>query len=271
MADRSSQRCLTVPVDVTDFEAVKAAVAASVNTLGYPSHVFTAAGLSHPGYFVEQDVSVHERTMQLDYFGTLHVLKAFADMKARSPLAKELKGQEAHFVLFSSTAGMLSFVGFSSYAPAKYALRGLAETLRNELLPYKIHISIVYPPDTDTPGFAAEMEVKPEECAKISSWGGKPLDPAYVAREVVRQVSMRIFHICADPGTRLLVTATAGASPRPSLLTDVLLSPIAVLAAMGFRIAFDRVCVSGFLARERRVKLGASPAHSRSGSLSSYQ
>lgn len=41
---------------------------------------------------------------------------------------------------------------YSSYAPAKWALRGLADCLRNELLGFNVKVSIAYPPDTNTPG-----------------------------------------------------------------------------------------------------------------------
>lgn len=41
--------------------------------------------------------------------------------------------------------------GFSHYAATKFALRGLAEGLQQELLPYNIQMSLVCPPDTDTP------------------------------------------------------------------------------------------------------------------------
>lgn len=38
--------------------------------------------------------------------------------------------------------------GYSSYAPSKWALRGLADCLRNELQGTGVGISVAYPPDT---------------------------------------------------------------------------------------------------------------------------
>lgn len=48
------------------------------------------------------------------------------------------------------------------------AIVGFTEVLRNELKPYNIHFSVLYPPDTDTPGFEMENRTKPGECALMS-------------------------------------------------------------------------------------------------------
>jgi NAD(P)-dependent dehydrogenase (short-subunit alcohol dehydrogenase family) len=44
--------------------------------------------------------------------------------------------------------------GYAAYSASKFALRGLAEVLQQELISRNIRLSLVYPPDTDTPGFA---------------------------------------------------------------------------------------------------------------------
>jgi len=36
--------------------------------------------------------------------------------------------------MIASAAAVVSFIGYSTYAPSKFALRGLADALRNELL-----------------------------------------------------------------------------------------------------------------------------------------
>eukprot|EP00762_Andalucia_godoyi_P001584 ANDGO_00167.mRNA.1 3-ketodihydrosphingosine reductase len=258
IVDRTRQKVSVVSVDVCDFEEVKAAAAASCNALGLPTYIIMSAGLSYPGYFADQDLSVHQKTMQLDYFGSLHVAKAFVDMKIKSLRAKEWANQNMHLVFFSSTAGMLSFCGFSTYSPAKFAVRGLAEVLRNELKPNNVQVSIVYPPDTDTPGYHQENKTKPEECAEISSWGGKPLDPEYVAKSIVDQLALSTYHISADPGTRLAIAITAGSTPRPSLLSDIVLAPVGVIVGRVFRFLIDNVITKRHRARERRAHLRSS-------------
>ena len=44
--------------------------------------------------------------------------------------------------------------GYTAYSASKFALRGLAEALQHEVISDKIHVSLVFPPDTETPGLA---------------------------------------------------------------------------------------------------------------------
>ena len=66
-------------------------------------------------------------------------------------------GKKGKFVLTASTMGLIGFAGYSSYAPTKYALRGLAESLRNEFLMYGIGVHIYYPGTMFSPGYENEV------------------------------------------------------------------------------------------------------------------
>ena len=52
---------------------------------------------------------------------------------------------------------LMSFVGFATYSPSKYAVRGLADTLRNELKEYGIGVHIFFPATINTPGLKTEV------------------------------------------------------------------------------------------------------------------
>jgi 3-dehydrosphinganine reductase len=55
------------------------------------------------------------------------------------------KGQ---IIVVGSALSVVAFMGYSTYASTKHALRGLADTLRNELVGFGITVHIAYPPDT---------------------------------------------------------------------------------------------------------------------------
>ena len=88
-------------------------------------------------------------------------------------------------------------MGYGAYVPTKFAIVGLAETLRNEVKPRNIKISIVYPPDTNTPGLTTENEGKPPECAMMSETGGL-LEPEEISEYVIKKLLKKKFHI--SPG-----------------------------------------------------------------------
>jgi len=101
--------------------------------------------------------------------------------KAFVPLMKERGG---HIVNISSIAGFLGVFGYSAYCPAKFAVFGFSQVLRSELKRYNIHVSILCPPDTDTPQLEMENKIKPEETKAISGNAGV-MSPDDVAEAMI--------------------------------------------------------------------------------------
>lgn len=93
--------------------------------------------------------------------------------------------QDCRLIFVSSFLGFTTFAGYSSYSPAKYALRGecharnclttgLADTLRSELLLYGIKVHLYVPAGILTPGFETENLTKPKITRKIEE-GDTPI------------------------------------------------------------------------------------------------
>ncbi|MEO1006075.1 MAG: SDR family oxidoreductase, partial [Cyanobacteria bacterium J06638_38] len=149
------QRILTVTADVSKQEALEFALKKAIADLGHPQILITSAGIAVPGYFPELSIETFHQTMAVNYFGSLYAIKAV--------LPGMIAAKQGHIVLISSGAGLIGLYGYTAYSSSKFALRGLAESLRGELKPHNIKVSIVYPPDTDTPQLAAENKIKPTE------------------------------------------------------------------------------------------------------------
>lgn len=47
----------------------------------------------------------------------------------------------------------MGIYGYTAYSASKFALRGMAEALQQEVIAEDIHVSLIFPPDTETPGF----------------------------------------------------------------------------------------------------------------------
>jgi len=187
---------VTVPADVSVEAAVLAALQAAEAVHGPVDILITSAGMARPGYFEEVPVSVFERTMAVNYFGTLYAIKAVVPgMRSR--------GRGA-VVIISSGAGLVGLFGYTPYAPSKFALRGLAEALRAELKPAGIAVTIVYPPDTDTPQLIDENRTKPPETRALTAGGGLWTADA-VARVTLAAVRSGRFSV--TPGLQLTALA----------------------------------------------------------------
>ena len=49
---------------------------------------------------------------------------------------------QGQIVIVASAAAVVSFIGYSTYAPTKFALRGLADSLRNEFLGFNVSVRV---------------------------------------------------------------------------------------------------------------------------------
>jgi short-subunit dehydrogenase len=88
--------------------------------------------------------------------------------------------------------------GYTDYAASKFALMGLTESLKSELKPCGVGVSILCPPDTDTPGFEVENRNKPAETVAVSEGGGL-MRPEQVAEALIKGMEKGRFVIA--PGS----------------------------------------------------------------------
>jgi 3-dehydrosphinganine reductase len=185
-----------VSADVCDAATVTTALQLSIAALGVPDLVVASAGIVIPGLFRDLPADAFAATMDVNYFGTINVVRAVLPaMRAR---------RAGRIVLISSGAGLIGLYGYSAYAPSKFAVRGLAEALRGELKPDGIGVCIVYPPDTDTPHLHEEMRIRPEATSKIAG-GARNHSADEVAAAILAGV--KGGHFAIAPGWEMGVLA----------------------------------------------------------------
>jgi 3-dehydrosphinganine reductase len=189
------QRVAVLIADVADWTQMESAMAHAIEHIGPPDILVTSAGIAACGYFSELPLTVFHQAMAINYFGTLHAIRA-----ALPAMERQHRG---HIVLLSSGAGLVGIYGYAPYSPTKFAVRGLGESLRGELRPRGIHVSIVYPPDTDTPQLEQENRTKPLETKMITGTAGIWSADA-VAEAIVRGIAKRSFMITPGPQMTLL-------------------------------------------------------------------
>ncbi|KJK45113.1 hypothetical protein UK23_27160 [Lentzea aerocolonigenes] len=182
-----------------DFRAVDVADVAGVTKvlaeLGPCDVLVSCAGVARPGRFLELPDDAFRQMIEVDYFGTLNVVRAVVPgMVAR---------RQGSVVAVSSATALLGIYGYSAYGPAKFAVRGLMESLRAELRPHGVHVGVVFPPDVDTPQLAEENRFKPAETFAISGTV-KPLPASVVAQAIVAGIEKRRFLICPDLSMKVL-------------------------------------------------------------------
>ena len=216
----------TVSADVARQADVLRALADAEKIQGPVDVLIAAAGMARPGYFEEVPVEIFERTMAVNYFGALYALKAVVP-------GMRQRGRGA-VVLIASGAGLVGLFGYTPYSPTKFALRGLAESLRAELKSSGVRVAIVYPPDTDTPQLAEENRTKPAETKALTAAAG-----LWTADDVAR--------VTLDGLARGKFSITPGFALTALAWWHSLLAPV-------LRWHFDRIAARARRAAERDGK-----------------
>jgi 3-dehydrosphinganine reductase len=206
---KTSARIEFASADVSDKAQVVEAIAQLSRVQGPCDILITSAGVTYPGYFEKMDDSIFRQMMEVDYFGTLYPIQAV--------LPSMMERRTGSLVAISSAAGLIGVFGYTAYAPTKFAVRGLMESLRQEMKPHGIHVGVAYPPDTDTPMLKYENEFKPLETHRIAGTI-KPVSAEKVARAIVKGIERNQRIITADPLTATL--SRLGGLLEPLLLSD---------------------------------------------------
>lgn len=211
-------------LDVTSTESITAAVNSVISTAGCIDLVVSNAGYGLGG-FVE-DLTLAEVREQFDtnFFGALALTKAvLPSMRARGA---------GRVIFVSSLNGLLGFPGLATYCASKFALEGFAESLRWEVLPDGIYVSLVEPGSFPTAIFGTNR--------RVAAAAADPASPYYArSRRLEALVLGRITASTRDPRAVARTIARVAMSARPRLRYRV--GADAHLALFARRLLPDRV------------------------------
>ena len=146
--------------------------------------------------------------MRINYLGSINCTQACLALNQEKTLKR--------IVFISSQAGQLGVYGYTSYCSTKFALRGLAESLQMELARENIYVTLVFPPDTDTPGFKEENKSKPRETQLINETSGV-LSAEQVAQRAIQATREGSFTCSYGLNGLLLTCLTCGAQPATTI------------------------------------------------------
>jgi 3-dehydrosphinganine reductase len=173
------QKFGVISADVTDMKSLNTELDNFRQKVGVPDLLVNSAGYSHPATFGESAIDEFHKQMDVNYFGTVYGIRAI--------LPGMVERGSGYIVNVSSIAAFLSIYGFTAYSASKFAVLGLTDGLRSEVKHLGIKISLVVPPDTDTPMLAKENEIKPE-ITKIVSETGSLVTPEVVADAIIKGI-----------------------------------------------------------------------------------
>ncbi len=113
-------------LDVADRAAFEAYAATVVEHFGRVNVVINNAGVALAGNLVDLEYDDIDWILGVNFWGVVHGTKAF--------LPHLIASGDGHVVNISSLFGLISMPGQSMYNAAKYAVRGMTEAVREEML-----------------------------------------------------------------------------------------------------------------------------------------
>ena len=210
LADRFGDRLLPLQLDVTDRDAVQAAVAAAHERFGRLDVVVNNAGYGQFGMIEEISEAEARAQFETNVFGALWVTQA---------VLPYLRAQgSGHILQVSSIGGISAFPNIGIYNASKWALEALSQSLAQEIADFGIKVTIIEPGaySTDWGGSSARHadplpaydEYREKAAAARKARVGTPGDPTATRDAVLKVVDaaeppLRVFF-----GDGPLATAT---------------------------------------------------------------
>ncbi len=129
-------RCRVIPTDVCSEESIES-LKVQVKEIGFISTVVNNAGLGKFARFTNSTTLDWDLQMNVNLRGAYLITRAFVD-----EMQKRKTGQ---IVFINSTAGLQAYPESAAYVASKHGLKGLADSLREELRKFNIKVISVFP------------------------------------------------------------------------------------------------------------------------------
>lgn len=159
---RENQQVLAYAADVSRFEHIDSAVAAAQESLGAPQLAISCAGINRALPFEALSGAQFEQVMSVNVTGS----RNFAD----AVLSR--MGRGGRLALVASMAGFVANYSYAAYSASKFAVVGLGRVLRLEYKPKGIDVSLICPPEVDTPMVQEELKDMHPVSKALKDFGG---------------------------------------------------------------------------------------------------
>jgi len=183
-------------LDVTSLESWASARQAAHARFGSIDVLCNNAGIAMPRQPLDQvPPETFERVMAINVTGVFNGVVTFA-----ADLREQGSG---HIVNTSSMNGLMPFASFAPYSASKFAVTGLSDALRDELAPFGVGVSVLFPGLT-----RSRMSIGDIESGQIPRvLEASMMEPIWLGRMVVKAIEENRPYVISHPGYRTAVEA----------------------------------------------------------------
>jgi short-subunit dehydrogenase len=183
-------------VNITDREKVNQLPAEVIAAHGSVDGVINNAGIIQPFLDVKDlDYTVIEKVMNVNFYGTLYMTKAF--------LPELLKRPEAHIANVSSMGGFIPFPGQTFYSASKAAVKIFTEGLYSELKGTNVGVTVIHPGAVNT-NIIENSEIKNPNSKESGDNAQKILSAEKAASIMISGIEQNKFRVLVGKDATLL-------------------------------------------------------------------
>lgn len=197
LAGDKKDKLSTHVVNITDKDAVAALPAQVIEKHGAVDGLINCAGIIQPFVKVNDlDFAAIERVMNINFFGTLYMTKAF--------LPHLLQRPEAHIANISSMGGFLPVPGQTIYGASKAAVKLLTEGLHSELANTNVHVTVIFPGAIGTNIAVNSGLTHMPSASTAQQQALKPLAPAKAAQIMLDGIEKNRYRITVGQDSTMM-------------------------------------------------------------------
>ncbi len=172
--------CLILPFDLCDTSGVDKLTSLIVSKFGKIDLLINNGGISQRSLARDTALEIDRRLMETNYFSAVALSK--------SVLPQMIKQGSGHIATVSSISGKFGFFLRSAYSASKHALHGFFESLRLEVHPYNIAITLICPGKINTAIALNAINEKGEKNNKEAFSRFKGLSASECAAQIIRAI-----------------------------------------------------------------------------------
>ena len=157
--EKQGRKCVAIPTDVTDFDAVKEMVKQAQEALGQIDVLVNNVGWDATEHFVKNTPEFWDNVIDINYKSVIYCSRAVLDGMIENKAGK--------IINIASDAGRGGSSGETVYAGSKGAVIAFTKSLAREVARFNINVNCISPGPTNTPLYQGQPEKIREALQKV--------------------------------------------------------------------------------------------------------
>lgn len=175
-------KIISIKTDVSIENDCKQLIDATIKKFGRIDVLINNAGISMRALFADLDLSVMQRLMEVNFWGTVFCTKYAL------PHLLKTRGSVVGII---SIAGYIGLPGRTAYSASKYAIRGFLDALRTENIKTGLHVLVAAPGFTTSEVRQVALTANGKQQGKTPRDESKMMSAKECARHIIKAVNKR--------------------------------------------------------------------------------